>query len=464
MPLDPAVDKRVPPSPDAGTDLSVSFTEFSITDEIGSGGSATVYRADVPDGPVDHVAVKQPDWESTITRDAIDSFLAEAEDWDRIDDHPHIASVFGSGPSPRPWLAMEYLDGGELADRLPVEDPLEALWIASAVADAVQHAHNRGVAHRDLTPSNILLASSDEEQWDQPKLVDWGLATVLGESEEPEGYTIGYAAPEQTAGAASGSVGPVADVYQLGAVTYALLVGTPPTQTTARGSGDGTHPVTPPSERRDDVPHEIDPIVLRALEPEPADRYRAAAQFGEACERCFESISEGRSSADRNDGTERTDASAHPDQAQSPTTDPSPSGHRSAETTAHDSATAEDVKEAKSRVNNAAAKLGRAPVFDTSDDGDDGTGEVAVEVGDRDQERTRDRSHDSTRDRSADSIAAGLHGLHTDSIAAAIRDLRETTGAKRTASIAEALRREPTRPTEDTIGDSLRAMHNKPSR
>jgi serine/threonine-protein kinase len=293
MTLNRDLDNRLPPvgEESATDDISVTPSEFIKKTRIGTGGMATVYEATVEGKPIDRVAVKEPDWDTTVDQSAVQAFVSEAETWARVDEHPYIGTVYGSGVRRRPWLAMEFLSGGTLADRMPVADPREALWIGSAVADGIQHAHHNGVAHLDLKPSNVLLKPTEDGKWDRPKIVDWGLATALDTDDEPDSLTPDYAAPEQLPADDSHPVGPMTDVYQLGALVYALLTGGPPEwDYSPRSTTGATRAVTPPSELRDSLPSGVDAVVLNALAAIPTDRVRTAAQFGEACEACFREL------------------------------------------------------------------------------------------------------------------------------------------------------------------------------
>src|SRR5262249_33267290 len=129
----------------------------------------------------------------------------------------------------RPFLALEYVEGGTLAGRLGGA-PQPARWAAQLVetlARAVQYAHEHGIVHRDLKPANILLAASG------PRIADFGLAKQLeGDPayQTRTGEVLGppsYMAPEQAEGKA-GKIGPATDVYGLGAILYELLTGRPP--------------------------------------------------------------------------------------------------------------------------------------------------------------------------------------------------------------------------------------------
>ena len=155
-------------------------------------------------------------------------FLAEAEAVARLQ-HPQVVQIFRIGDHDgRPFLEMEYVEGGSLADRLDGRPwtPAAAARLVESLAGAVHHAHLRGIVHRDLKPANILLTADG-----MPKITDFGLAKSLGAD---GGLTrtdsiIGspsYMAPEQAGGAVR-RVGPATDVYSLGAILYELLTGRP---------------------------------------------------------------------------------------------------------------------------------------------------------------------------------------------------------------------------------------------
>src|SRR5262249_17746634 len=145
-------------------------------------------------------------------------FRREAEAAARLQ-HPNIVQVFETGEhGGRPWLALEYVNGGTLAGRLngtPLP-PLPAARLAAAPGRAVQYAHEKGVVHRDLKPANILLLADLV-----PKITDFGLAKRLDEAGDTRtGAVLGtpsYMAPEQAEGKVK-EVGPLSDVYALGAI------------------------------------------------------------------------------------------------------------------------------------------------------------------------------------------------------------------------------------------------------
>jgi signal transduction histidine kinase len=201
--------------------------------------------------------------------------------------HPNIVGVYGSGEyEGRPFLVLEYVAGGSLAERLAGEpqSPDEAARLVEVLARAVHHAHQAGIAHRDLKPANILLDERGE-----PHITDFGLARFL--QGEPDtmtrtGTVFGtpaYMAPEQAAGH-SREVGPAADVYGLGAILYALLTGRPPfkaeTALDTLAQVMRQEPV-PPSRLRPRVPRDLETICLKCLHKNPAWRYATAEMLAD---------------------------------------------------------------------------------------------------------------------------------------------------------------------------------------
>jgi outer membrane protein assembly factor BamB len=267
---------------------------------IGSGGQAIIRRCELGDDTPSVVAVKEPLHPTkTIDSSQTETFLESAATWRRLDtkerekrvfeDSEHIVGIVDLGDEV-PWVAMEYMDGGSLSDRLdanpeglPVD---EALWIAERLCRGLEVAHDSGIAHLDLKPDNVLFRETTDDTWDVPKIGDWGLARVLiEESATLDAYSIEYAAPEHF-DSDLGSTDKYSDIYQLGALVYAMLTGRPPhTGSQAEVMYDVVHgeEPTPPTELRADLPDAVDKVVLTALSREKSDRYRGKIdRFGDA--------------------------------------------------------------------------------------------------------------------------------------------------------------------------------------
>jgi len=204
--------------------------------------------------------------------------------------HPNIAQLYESGAvDGRPYFAMEYVAGGSLSDRLkpgPLP-PRQAAELLQLLAQAMQHAHELNVLHRDLKPGNILL----EERTLLPKIADFGLAKRLNDDTKltRTGEIFGspsYMAPEQASGVMK--LSPSIDVYALGAVLYECLTGRPPfmgpdaMQTLMLVMSDD--PV-PPRQLQPKLPVDLETICLKCLEKLPKRRYASAQALADDLER-----------------------------------------------------------------------------------------------------------------------------------------------------------------------------------
>jgi WD40 repeat protein len=197
--------------------------------------------------------------------------------------HPSVVQIYGVGElAGVPFLELEYLPGGSLADALDGTPwrAAEAARLIEPVARAVAEAHRLGIVHRDLKPSNILLTADGE-----PKVSDFGLARSLASDVRltHTGQLVGtpcYMPPEQAeAGAGTGDVGPAADVYSLGAILYELLTGHPPfcaaTTLQTLDLVRSREPV-PPRRMQPAVPRDLETICLKCLHKDPGRRYPRA--------------------------------------------------------------------------------------------------------------------------------------------------------------------------------------------
>jgi tRNA A-37 threonylcarbamoyl transferase component Bud32 len=198
---------------------------YRLVRRIATGGMGEVWQAD--DTVLGRrVALKMLVEELAADDRATRRFVREARATARLA-HPNVARVydFGRGGGP-PFLVMELLEGETLAARLasgPLP-PAEAARVAAAVADALEAAHERGIVHRDVKPSNVMLTPGGEV-----KVLDFGIAAAADETHSTTGSglyaTVAYVSPERVAGEPAT---PASDVYSLGAVLYELLCGRPP--------------------------------------------------------------------------------------------------------------------------------------------------------------------------------------------------------------------------------------------
>lgn len=274
----------------------IDYEQVRKEEVIGTGGNATVHRASLDvNGDTQSIALKEPQLpEDTIDDSTFDRYITEAENWSEVDDHPHIVSVLDYGVNVLPWIAIEYVNGGHLGDRIGKLATDQALWTALAITRAIRHAHRPGITHLDIKPENILFASIDDH-WDAPKVADWGLANhLLDHSDTVEGLSLKYAAPEQFDPETYGSTDLETDIYQLGVVFYELFTGTLPYEGKRHEvlQSNPTEMPAPPSEIAD-VPPELDQIILKALAPEKTDRHKDAILLEQELEVLFESIVDG---------------------------------------------------------------------------------------------------------------------------------------------------------------------------
>jgi serine/threonine protein kinase len=276
--------------------------DYEILETIGRGGMGVVYKARDPrlqrvvalkvlaSGSMDLVRrllVGDDAYRLRSTR-----LQTEARAVARLQ-HPNIVHVYDIGESEGlPYVVLEYVAGGSLADRLRAQlpPPREAAATVALLARAVQHAHEQGVLHRDLKPSNVLLTGDGH-----PKIADFGLAKVREMSGEEATQTLpgmilgtpSYMAPEQAAGKIE-AIGPAADVYGLGAILYESLTGGPP----FRGASAfetlsrlATEQPVPPDALNRAVDRGLGAICLKCLEKKPQDRYASASALAGDLER-----------------------------------------------------------------------------------------------------------------------------------------------------------------------------------
>lgn len=268
-------------------ELQAHFPDLEIMERLGAGGMGTVYQ--VRQKRLDRFAALKvltcrPEFHDSFSL----RFEREAQVLARLS-HPHIVSIYDFGEVELEdeeghslfWFLMEFVDGADLSRliRAKTLTPEQALPMVPQICDALQYAHDTGVAHRDIKPANILVTHDG-----QVKIADFGLAAIRGKDGGAlasgitmTGTAMGtphYMAPEHWD--APDQVDHRADLYSLGVVIYEMLTG-------GRPSG-----LFDPPSRKVKVDVRLDEVVLKALEKEPERRYQSASEIGQDVERVAE--------------------------------------------------------------------------------------------------------------------------------------------------------------------------------
>jgi WD40 repeat protein/predicted Ser/Thr protein kinase len=253
---------------------------YEVQKELGRGGMGVVYQARQL-ALKRAVALKMIRLARHAGPDDHKRFRVEAEAVARLQ-HPNIVQIYEIGESAGlPYFSLEYVEGGTLREQLAAAPlaPADAARLVAKLARAMHYAHQKGVIHRDLKPANVLLTKDGA-----PKVTDFGLAKQLDDDSgsTQTGMVLGtpsYMSPEQ-AGGLTEEIGPLTDVYALGAILYECLTGRPP----FRGASSretlaqvrSADPV-PPSRLQPAVPRDLETVCLKCLEKDVARRYASAA-------------------------------------------------------------------------------------------------------------------------------------------------------------------------------------------
>jgi WD40 repeat protein/serine/threonine protein kinase len=273
---------------------------YVLLDVLGRGGMGVVYKARQLKLKRT-VALKMILTGAHAGPQELDRLRSEADAVARLQ-HPNIVQIHEINEQDGlPYLALEFVDGTSLDKKLlgtPMA-PNEAAALLQSLAEAMDYAHQQGVIHRDLKPANVLLARAERKSSPSitvgnstppplAKITDFGLAKQLesGSRNTGTGAIVGtpsYMAPEQAAGK-NHEIGPLTDVYALGAILYECLTGRPPFRaptpmdTVLQVLSD--EPVAP-TRLQPQTPRDLETICLKCLQKEPPRRYASAAELAE---------------------------------------------------------------------------------------------------------------------------------------------------------------------------------------
>jgi serine/threonine protein kinase len=264
------------------------FAGYTIVRRLGTGGMGQVYLAQHPRLPR-RDALKILPSELTANDEFRQRFNREADLAANLY-HEHIVGIHDRGEYERQlWISMDYVEGTDAAELLRTQYPsgmpkADVVEIISAVADALDYAHSRGLLHRDVKPSNILLTDASPRR--RILLADFGIARELGEISGLTATnmlvgTTAYCAPEQLQGS---TLDGRADQYALGCTAFNLLAGSAPFRHSNPAVVITQHLSAPPphiSERRPELA-DLDGAIAKALAKKPDDRYPTCADFAAA--------------------------------------------------------------------------------------------------------------------------------------------------------------------------------------
>jgi eukaryotic-like serine/threonine-protein kinase len=248
---------------------------YAVSSLLGGGGMGKVFLA--CDQVLDReVALKVLRDQYAQDEDFVGRFEREAKAAASLN-FPNIVQVYdrGTAADGTYYIAMEYVPGGTLQDRILKEGSVqtaEAVRLASQVADALGVAHARGMVHRDIKPQNVLLTADGDA-----KVADFGIARAASETTVSNSSlvlgTAKYMSPEQATG---DPVGPASDLYSLGVVLYEMLTGEVPFEADSEVGVAMKHviePPRPPKEKHPSIPEALNAVAMKLLQKKPEDRY-----------------------------------------------------------------------------------------------------------------------------------------------------------------------------------------------
>jgi len=263
-----------------------TIDKYQIIEEIGQGGMATVYRA-YQESLNRSVAMKVLAGHLSKETAFRQRFAREAKAVAQLS-HPHVLPIYDYGEEESldiVYLVTELVSGGTLKDKMGhAFEPHDAVRISCEIASALDIAHQRGIVHRDVKPSNILLTEDG-----RTLLTDFGIAKmVAGTQYTRTGTSVGtpaYMSPEQAKGE---QIDGRSDIYSLGVMLYEMLTGKQPFQGDTPLAVAHQHVFQAPIAPRQfisTIPKRLEKVVLQAMAKKPEDRYSTAAEFARALNR-----------------------------------------------------------------------------------------------------------------------------------------------------------------------------------
>lgn len=255
---------------------------YEDIEKVGTGGMGSIYRArDKILGRVAALKVIRDDFRGDT--EAVQRFIREAQSASTLQ-HPGIVTIYDISVGEQMYIAMEYVDGGNLRDRLnkqamPVKDFMR---MAVDICDALAVAHAKGIIHRDIKPENIMLTKEGKI-----KITDFGLASITTATKMTMvGQVLGtplYMAPEQILGKPTDNR---SDIYALGITFYEMLTGNVPFSEGDIGYRHIHETPESPSLINPAIPDSLEKIILKSIEKRPDDRYQNVREIREDIRKC----------------------------------------------------------------------------------------------------------------------------------------------------------------------------------
>ncbi|MEC3914020.1 serine/threonine-protein kinase [Nocardia sp. CDC160] len=264
---------------------------YVIARRIGAGGSGVVYAARHPRLPR-LTALKILKRDDVVGDDDVWRRFEREADIAAHFDHPNIVQVYDRGVADELfWISMQFVDGLDAAELHHVS-PDRALRIGTEIAAALDYAHGKNILHRDVKPSNILIADPDSGRPERALLTDFGIARLRDETTKLThtgniSATFAFASPEQVSGK---PVGPKSDQYSLACTLFVLLTDHRPFRADNPLGWVHAHTQEPPlrvSEVNPELPAAMDAVFDRALAKDPKDRFDSCADFAYAATQAY---------------------------------------------------------------------------------------------------------------------------------------------------------------------------------